>query len=121
MAQQQGSSLRATIRALVASGVAAHGVEPELHRVFEDEMPRIRGSARGASVDDPTLGARQAFMAASRYQWDDEERVSWVVRTAAHAVIHRAVSERPADPASGALTEELVTLIEKYPLARRRK
>lgn len=115
-AAHAGASLRATIRAIVESSIAAHTVEPELHRVFDDEMPKLRG--KHLPPDDPMTEQRQAWLRQAGLRYEHEELVAWLVRTVAHAAIHRGVVERPEDLRSGALGDELVVLLERYLRAR---
>jgi AcrR family transcriptional regulator len=115
-AAHSGQSGSALVRAMVEAGIAAHAVEPELHRVFEEEMPRLRPGR--ALEDDLAFAQGKRFLAAAGLSRAQSERVAWIVRTAAHAIIHHGVSERPADLRSGALADELVLLLQGYLHAR---
>src|SRR4030095_5955269 len=42
LVERRGGDLEETVRALVSMGVAAHAVNPELHRVFTEELPPLR-------------------------------------------------------------------------------
>ena len=54
LVERRGGDLGATMRALVSMGVAAHGVNPELHRVFTEELPPLRYSEISAA-DAPLM------------------------------------------------------------------
>lgn len=110
----RGKSLQATIRAMVNAGIAAHAVDPGLHRVFEEEMPRLRPRRPGAPSDEPFLDERRELVTAAQIPADRLEIVTWLVRTVTHAAVHRAAQDRPDDLRSGALAHELNLLLERY-------
>lgn len=113
LAAHQGQSPDRVLRTMVEAGIAAHTVEPELHRVFLEQMPRIRATPSAASEGFMLEEAKQLLPA-----WGcaapDVELAWWITQTAAHAVVHQAIVERPDDLRSGALAEELVRLLERY-------
>jgi hypothetical protein len=114
-AAHSGQSTVALVRAIVEAGIAAHA--------GTGTAPPIRGGAAAqppwsAPEDDLAFAEGKRFLAAAGLSRAQSERVAWIVRTAAHAVIHRGVSERPADLRSGALADELVLLLEGYLHAR---
>ena len=111
--ERRGDSLESTLRALVSMGVAAHAVNPELERVFSEELPQLR-YADIAVADAPVFDEFRALLTRSATGIKDPERAMWMVATAADAVIHRAVVERPDDLSNGSIVEELVTLLARY-------
>jgi AcrR family transcriptional regulator len=110
---RRGDSLESTLRALVAMGVAAHAVNPELERVFSEELPPLR-YADIAVADAPLLDEFRALLTRSATGIRDPDLAMWMVAAAADAVIHRAVVERPDDLANGSIADELVTLLVRY-------
>ena len=94
--ERRGDSLESTLRALVSIGVAAHGVNPALQRVFSQELPQLR-YADAAATDAPLFGEFRALLTRSATGISDCDLAMWMVVTAADAVIHRAVVERPDD------------------------
>jgi len=113
LVERRGDSLEATLRALVSMGVAAHAVNPTLHRVFSQELPPLRYADISAS-DMPLFGEFRALLTRSATGITDHDLAVWMVATAADAVIHRAVVERPDDLANGSIADELVTLLVRY-------
>ncbi|QSQ20445.1 TetR/AcrR family transcriptional regulator [Pyxidicoccus parkwayensis] len=112
MKELQGKGLEETVRALVTMGVAAHAVDPKLHHALTEELPaRV---SRVGDPKDPVLSEARKLMEGFAGSGEDVERTLWMVDTVAHAAIHRGVIERPEDLESGALTEELVTLLVRY-------
>lgn len=111
--ERRGDSLESTLRALVSMGVAAHAVNPALQRVFSQELPQLR-YADVAATDALLFGEFRALLARSATGIPDRDLAMWMVVTAADAVIHRAVVERPDDLANGSIANELVTLLLRY-------
>jgi AcrR family transcriptional regulator len=111
--ERRSDSLESTLRALVSMGVAAHAVNPELERVFSEELPHLR-YADIAAADAPLFDEFRAWLTRSATGIRDPERAMWMVATTADAVIHRAVAERPDDLSNGSIAEELVTLLVRY-------
>jgi AcrR family transcriptional regulator len=108
----RGQGLEATVRALVAMGIAAHTIAPQLHRVLTEELP---ARASDASAQDESLFAearRQLERVATGVP--DRELALWMIDTVSHAAVHRAVVERPGDLASGRFADELVLLLVRY-------
>jgi AcrR family transcriptional regulator len=118
LALRREHGLEATIRALVSRGVAAHAVSPALHRVFAELMPAQRYRDIEAA-DAPVFTDMRRFLEESTEGVPDVEFALWMVATAAHAVIHNGIVERPEDVANGRLVDELVVLLTRY-LKRRR-
>jgi len=118
--------LAETVRALIEDNVRAHLVDPELHRVLSEEVPRLGPldwrSAYGercASRVRDALEQRRRELAVN-----DLDLAVYLVGGAVESAIHDAVADRPEDLRSGALAEELTRMIVGYltgkPLAVRR-
>ncbi|MGK3982368.1 hypothetical protein WME99_04990 [Sorangium sp. So ce136] len=111
--------LQATAYILVRDGyVAAHAVQPELHRVFSEQMPRIK-ELRSAASEGFLLEEARQLLSGWGCAPPDVELAWWMMQTVAHAVVHQAIVERPGDLRSGALAAELVLLLERYLLAKK--
>jgi AcrR family transcriptional regulator len=113
LVERRGGDLEATVRALVSMGVAAHGVNPELHRVFTEELPPLRYSEI-AAADAPLFAEFRALVTRSAPGLRDPDLAMWVVATVANAILHRAVIERQDGLSSGSIADELVTLLVRY-------
>jgi AcrR family transcriptional regulator len=113
LAEDAGSDLASTLRRLVAAGVAEHAAAPALHRAFTDALPALRTSDIAAE-DAPAFAAFRQLIERTAVGVPDLDLALWVVATASGALIHRAAVERPEDLSSGALADELVTLLERY-------
>jgi AcrR family transcriptional regulator len=106
--RHRGDRLEARARTLVEAGIAAHRVEPELHRVFADVVPHDRHERR-----DPFVVAG-AIAELSELGLPHPDLTAWIVAVVSHAVVHEAIVERKADVESGALADELVWLLVRY-------
>jgi AcrR family transcriptional regulator len=113
LAERRGQDLRSTLDALISMGLAAHAVNPELQRVFSEELPDLR-YAEISATDRPLFAEFREFLERSTVGVPDAELAMWMVATVSNAVIHRAVVERPTDLVSGAIASELVTLLVRY-------
>src|SRR5258708_1535703 len=113
LVERRGGDLEATVRALVSMGVAAHAVNPELHRVFTEELPPLR-YADVSAADAPLIAEFRALLTRSVTAPRDPELAMWMVATAANAVLHRAVVERPDDLSNGSIADELAALLVRY-------
>src|SRR5206468_9736341 len=92
--EHRGDDLETTLRALVSMGVAAHAGNPELQRVFAEDLPQL-AYAEVATIDAPLFAEFREFLTRSTAGIGDPELAMWMVATVANAVIHRAVVERP--------------------------
>jgi AcrR family transcriptional regulator len=110
---RRGQGLEATLRALIARGVAAHAVAPALHRAFAEHMPAQR-YREIEEADPPVFAETRRFLERSAEGVPDVEFAMWMVATTAHAAIHNGVVERPDDVQSGRLVDELVVLLMRY-------
>jgi AcrR family transcriptional regulator len=119
LAARATGELESTIRMLVSIGVAGHAHAPRLHRVFTEEMPAL-GYRDVAAIDAPIVEAMRQFLQQADVDVRDLDLALWMIATASGAVLHRAVAERPEDLSTGAIAEELITLLCRYLRTRRR-
>ncbi|HEX5474215.1 MAG TPA: TetR/AcrR family transcriptional regulator [Vicinamibacterales bacterium] len=113
LAASPGEGLEVTLRKLIARGVAAHAVSPELHRVFAEQLPaqRYREIQR---MDAAVFTEMRRFLERSTTGVPDLELAMWMVATTTQAVMHNGALERQEDIASGRLVDELVVLLTRY-------
>ena len=110
LAASRAEGLEAAVRALVAAGIAAHATSPRMHRAIALEAPRMGLEIGGADVDDEMADAWRAMLGDAA----PSATALWVASTTAHALIHRALIERPEALASVALVDELTALLWPY-------
>ena len=104
------------VRVAVEQNVASHLVDPELHRVLSDDVPRLgQLDWQREYQQRMTKRVRDAFEARrAELAVDDLDLATYVVTRAVEAIVHNAVRERPQDLKSGALASEVTRLLVGY-------
>ena len=106
-------TLRGALRILIDGAIAEHRVNPKLHKVFTEELPRAARRVHGER--DQELIARLAgILEPYPIQVPDLDIALFLFRSITHAAIHEAASEKPDLLANPIFTEELITLLERY-------
>jgi AcrR family transcriptional regulator len=106
-------NLRAALKILVDGAIAEHRINPKLHKVFAEELPRRSRRAHGDR--DKDLIARLAnVLEPYPIQVPDLDIALFLFRVIGHAAIHEAASERPDLLVNPLFAEELITLLERY-------
>lgn len=113
LAERAPGQLESTIRALVLAGVAGHSDAPRLHRVFTEEIPALE-YRDVVAIDPPIFEAMRRFLEEADVDVRNMDLALWMISTASGAVLHRAAIERPEDLSTGAIAEELITLLCRY-------
>ena len=112
-------NLRSALRILVDGTINEHRINPKLHKVFAEELPRASRLVHGER--DKHLVARLASMLEPYpIQVPDLDIALFIFRVVGHAAIHEAACERPDLLENPLFAEELITLLELY-LVRNRK
>ena len=119
MAHAAMEPIAQAVRRLVAVAVEAHRIDPKLHRVLAEQIPRTARYEGVEGFNRDTYGFFMAFLEARR----DEVRVTdlalaaFVCVTAIEALAHTAVLHRAemlSDKALGALVDETTRLVLGY-------
>jgi AcrR family transcriptional regulator len=116
-------------RELVAAAIAAHRVDPKLHRVLSEEVPRTGRLENIEAVERYARGVFRDYLEAHRGEIDvtDLDLAAFVLVTTVEALTHSAVLRRPdvlADEKAGEFVDEVTRLVLRYlrtpsPLRRR--
>jgi hypothetical protein len=109
--------LEEAARTLVEGLIAAHRVDPELHRVFVEELPRIGGLARVQRLEEETLGLVRTYLEARVPELRNKRNldvVCFVVVRAVEALTHGAVLFRPDLLEEPRFVDEVVRLVVRY-------
>lgn len=117
------------VRELVAAGINGHRVDPKLHRVLSEEIPRTGG--RGANIDSVQQSGRaflRGYLEAHRDEIDiaDPDLAAFILVTTVEALTHSAVLRRPdflTDEKVEGFIDEVARLVLRYlraPSSRRR-
>jgi AcrR family transcriptional regulator len=106
---EKPKTLRAALRSSVETLIRQRQVNPELHRVFEEELPRSTGV-----LGDDGAKAKANFDVKLLRKVPDLELAGFISRAAATSIIDTAARERPELLASADFKDEVVTLLERY-------
>ncbi|MGA9522294.1 MAG: TetR/AcrR family transcriptional regulator [Myxococcaceae bacterium] len=108
--------LEKVARELVHELIEAHRVNPKLHQVLIQQVPRMGKLTCLDEVDHRLAQLVCAYLTAHRDEVDVEnpELTAYVIVKAAEAVTHSVINERPELLDNGGLEKELVRLILSY-------
>ncbi len=110
--------LEQAARTLIQGLIAAHRVDPDLHRVFVEELPRITSFARIHALEAETLALVLAYLEARVPQLKEDKRsvdiVAFVIVHAVEALTHGAVLFRRDLLEDPAFVDEVVRLVVRY-------
>ncbi len=108
--------LAEVVRTAIEHNVRAHLIDPVLHRVLSEEVPRLGAFDWESDFEKRAEARVKAALEARRSEIaipDIDLAVFMLTRTV-EAIVHDGVSERLQDLKSGALTEELTRMIVGY-------
>ncbi len=106
-----------TVRHYIRAMVALHAVDPKLHRVLVEQVPRLKGgldvvrrvSTQSAALVRSWLGTQREHV-----REVDLEVATYILVTSVESVAHLQVLDRPAQLTQEALVEELSQLVLGY-------
>lgn len=110
---QSQPNLRAALRILIEGAIAAHRVNPALHKAFAEELPRASRRLHGPR-DARVMAQLDEILRPYNIQAPDRDIALFLFRTTVHAAIHEAACERPELLGNPIFADELVTLMERY-------
>jgi AcrR family transcriptional regulator len=118
LAQVRAQPLDQAIRRFVAVAVAAHRLDPQLHRVLAEQIPRVGRLEKLETFSRENFSLFRAYLEAARDELavDDLELASFVCVTTIEALTHNAVlrgDERLLD-GEGTLVDEATRLVAGY-------
>lgn len=116
-------SLRQRTRAMVRMMLEAHAVQPALHRVFMEEMPRVSGAAPIAELDRTFEELARVHLERDRAMIRPRnlEIAAFVVVQTVEALTHAAVLHRSDMLRSEEFIDETTELIVRYLAADRKR
>jgi len=110
-------SLEEAARGLIQGLIDAHAVDPKLHRVFVEELPRIATFERIHQLEQETLALVRAYIELRLPEVAKKRKVdivAFVIVHAVEAVTHGAVLFRPDLLKDPAFVDEVVRLVVRY-------
>jgi AcrR family transcriptional regulator len=110
--------IEAGAREFVRAAIAAHRVDPKLHRILDEEVPRAGLENVDAAVQNAN-GLFRAYLEAHRHEIDvsDPELAAFILVTTVEALTHSAVLHRPdilAGEKAAAFVDEVTGLVLRY-------
>jgi AcrR family transcriptional regulator len=117
MATLADAPLALTVRRMVTLMLDAHAIEPELHRVLNEQVPRVGRLHRVHEVEARMQRLARAYFERRHKELRaglDLDTAAFVVVKAIEALTHGAMIHGEAAPARDALVEEITTLVLRY-------
>src|SRR5690349_23875970 len=116
MARVGDAPLPTLVAAVIEANVAAHLIDPELHRVLSAEVPQLGATDAAVAFEQRTVARVHALLESRRAELAvrDLGLATYLVARTVEATIHEAVVERPDDLASGAITREVTRMLLRY-------
>ena len=108
------------VRLLVAAMIEAHRIDPELHRIFDEQVPRMGQLAGIEAIEQETFALVRAFFDARRDEITvrDLDTATYICVTSVETLTHDFVIRRPDASAAeqaemaGEITRLLVGYLE---------
>lgn len=119
LAEVASEPIETGVRRLVTAGVEAHRLDPKLHRVLAEQIPRT-GALEGTEAFNPeNYTLFRTYLEAHRAELRplDLDLAAFVCVSTLEALTHTAVVQRPeilTDEAVGALVDEATRLVLGY-------
>ncbi len=103
-------------RELVRVMIDAHRIEPKLHRVLVEQIPRVGNLEQIEKVDEEAVALVRAYLEAHQDEVDvvDLDLAAWVAVTSVEALTHVAVLRRPALLDDERFRDEVAALVVRY-------
>lgn len=119
LAEVSALPLEEGVRRLVAVAIDAHRVNPKLHRVLAEQIPRTGRLKNVEAFNRETYALFRSYLESRRdeVRAADPDLAAFVCVTSVEALTHTAVLHRPevlSDKAAGALVEEATRLVLRY-------
>ncbi len=104
------------VREMFRALIAAHGVDPVLHRVLMEQCPRVASPARAGHLERRFQEVALAYLEAHRdlVRPSNLPLAAFVVVQVAESMAHAAVLHRPELLGSDAFVDEVTELLMRY-------
>ncbi len=103
-------------RAVIELTIRAHAIDPDLHRVLTEQVPRIGKLAKLRDLDQLTHRMVVALLTARRAELAirDPEMAAFILVSTIEAVVHRAALLYPHHLRDPALVDETTLMVTRY-------
>jgi AcrR family transcriptional regulator len=104
------------VRAVIELTIRAHSIEPELHRVLTEQVPRVGRLARLAEADSICRRMVSGILAVRKDELaiSDPDTAAFVLCASIEAITHRAALFAPERLRDPRLIDEAVALVTRY-------
>jgi len=104
------------VRAVIELTIRAHSIEPELHRVLTEQVPRVGRLARLVEADAICRRMVAGILAARRDELaiSDPDTAAFILVHSIEAITHRAALFSPERLRDPRLIDEAVALVTRY-------
>jgi AcrR family transcriptional regulator len=109
--------LEPAMRELVQAMVAAHRVDPELHRIFDEQVPRMGALAEVAAIEREIFVLVRAYLEARpEVAAADLDRATFICVTTVETLTHEIVIREPrfADSEITAFVDDITRMVVGY-------
>jgi AcrR family transcriptional regulator len=109
--------LAVSVRRMVTLMLDAHAIEPELHRVLNEQVPRVGRLHRVHEVEARMQRLARAYFERRRGELRhglDVDTAAFVVVQTIEALTHGGIIHGERAPSRDALVEEVTTLVMRY-------
>jgi AcrR family transcriptional regulator len=108
--------LREAVRELVRIFIEAHRIEPKLHRVLVEQIPRIGNLEDIERVDEEALALVRVYLEAHRDEIgvEDLAMASFLAVSCVEAMTHAAVLRRPDLLSEPRFVDEVAAMVVRY-------
>ncbi|AKV03774.1 Transcriptional regulator, TetR family [Labilithrix luteola] len=105
-----------TMRAFVRASVDAHRVDPALHKILVEQVPRVGKIKTAMDTSRVIVAKLTAYLEQHRKRLvvSDPAIAAFVVETSVEALTHRVVIERPDLVTARRLEDEATNLVLRY-------
>ena len=116
MVRVAGLPIPEASRELVKVMIDAHRIEPKLHRVLVEQIPRVGNMEDIEKLDEEATTLVRAYLEGHRDEIaiDDLEIASFICVASVEALTHAAVLRRPALLDNPRFVEEVAAMITRY-------
>jgi AcrR family transcriptional regulator len=104
------------IRSVIELMIRAHAVEPELHRVLTEQVPRVGRMAKLREIDQMSHRMVAGLLAHRRDELaiEDPDMTAFVLVSSIEAITHRAALFAPELLGDPRLIDETCTMVRRY-------
>ena len=115
-ARLAGATLEDAAREMVELMVKAHAVDPRLHKVLVEQVPRVGRLEHVHAIEDDVLTITRAYLEARKEELgiENTEVAAFIVVHAIEALTHRAVLMRPELLDEPAFIDDVTRLVVGY-------